>query len=174
VRSFPHRSTFLLLGLAFLLTGFPTGVAHGRVEIVRLWTGYKDASAFVRLRELITGKEVTGRTLVMRSDPSERAGFYYTLRLAERDARTVPEGSIVLHVIPPDAAEPQIHKFPFAAASRRQARMEVGLTGEDWTFGKTMPLAWRLEVQDAAGRILDSRESYLWSQPAPEPVSAPK
>jgi hypothetical protein len=44
--------------------------------------------------------------------------------------------------------------------------MNLGLTGDDWPGAKTNPVAWKLEIVAADGRVLASDESYLWEKPA--------
>jgi hypothetical protein len=165
LRSFRHTSGPFLIACVCLLAacGF-VREARAELEIVRLWTGYKETSAFVRLREFLTGREVTGGSTILRTDPAVRDGFYYTLRLADSDRGAVPGGLVILHVVPPDGTRATEYRFPFAPSDRRQVRLEIGLTGEAWTHGNTLPLAWHLEVRDEAGRALVSRESFLWSE----------
>lgn len=153
------------LALALFFAGVPVSTARAELEIVRLWTDYKEVSAFTRLTEFITGREAASDAFVLRTTPTERAGFYYTLRLADREAASLPEGTIVVRVIPPDAVEARTFEFPFPASPKRTLRVEVGLTGNDWTFGDVLPLAWHLEIRDSAGNTLASRQSFLWAAP---------
>jgi hypothetical protein len=145
--------------------------ARAEVEFVRLWTGYKETSAFLRLREFITGKESFGNTIILRTDPDERTGLYYTVRLADRERGSLPPGEVHLQVVPPDGVEPVDFRFPFAGTDDRQTRFEIGLTGNDWPHGRTLPLAWKLEFLDAQGKTLASRQSFLWSDNARESAS---
>ncbi len=159
----PRHLRILPVVCALALLAAP---ASGATRISRLWTGYKETADFVRLREILTGEEHTGDALVLRTQPAERDGFYFTLRLDGRDGAPVSDGRIVLHLVAPDAAQPRTFTFPFASDGRRRLRLELGLTGPDWTHGRTLPLAWRLEVFGQGGEPLDSRESFLWSAPA--------
>lgn len=139
---------------------------------MRLWTGYKETSAFLRLREFITGKESFGNTTLLRTNPENRNGFYYTVRLADHERGSIPAGEIHLQVIPPDGVKPVVYRFPFAGTEDREVRLEIGLTGRDWTHGKTLPLAWKLDFVGPQGQVLASRESFLWSDNSSESDSS--
>jgi len=43
--------------------------------------------------------------------------------------------------------------------------LNLGLTGTDWPDAKTNPVAWKLDVLAADGRVLASEKSYLWEKP---------
>ncbi len=170
IRSTFNRLFRAPLTIAIALLAFASS-ARAEIEIVRLWTGYKETSAFLRLREFITGKESFGNTAILRTRPENRAGFYYTVRLADHERRALPPGEVHLQVIPPDGVEPVDYRFPFAGTDAREARLEIGLTGGDWPYGQTLPLAWKLDFLDAQGRVLASRQSFLWSDNAGESAS---
>ncbi|HEX9785328.1 MAG TPA: hypothetical protein VGA56_21670 [Opitutaceae bacterium] len=164
-----RRRSFLTLLL--LAVAWPVSNSRAEVEIIRLWTGYKETSAFMRLREFVTGKPAKAGPNVLRTDPEERTGFYYTVRLADRDAGSLPAGEVLLQVVPPDGVIPVDYRFPFAGSKRREVRLDIGLTGDDWTHGKVLPLAWRLVIRDASGRTLASRQSFLWTDHAGKTTS---
>jgi hypothetical protein len=42
----------------------------------------------------------------------------------------------------------------------------LGLTGPDWPDPKINPVAWRLTLLEADGRVLGMERSYLWEKPA--------
>lgn len=162
----PRLLTSLALLCAVLATGLLPNAVIARPEIARLWTGFREARSFVRLSELFTGKENPGKRVILRSQPGERTGFYYIVRLVDRDRHPVPDGTVVLHVIPPDGDEPHVYRFPFKGDGRHKLRLDVGLTGKDWPYDREqLPLAWKIEILDATGALIDSRESFLWSRP---------
>ena len=41
----------------------------------------------------------------------------------------------------------------------------VGLTGDDWAGPKVHPVAWKIEVVTADGRVLGVAKSFLWEKP---------
>ena len=132
------------------------------VEIVRLWTAYRSAQSFARLGQLPKVDHEPGDAIVLRSQPDARDGYYFTVRLR---GDNIPDGSVVLQVVPPDAAKARVFTFPYAAGGRDSVQLLVGLTGSDWTFGELMPLAWKLEVVDSAGTVVAGQESFLWRKP---------
>jgi hypothetical protein len=152
-------------GLAGLAGALPASAAAGpdtSVEVVRLWTAYRDAQSFARLGELPKVDDEPGDAVVLRSQPDARDGYYFTIRLR---ADPVPDGSIVLQVVAPDAAQARTFTFPYTAGGRDSVQLLVGLTGSDWTHGETMPLAWKLEIVDTAGTVVGGQESFLWRKP---------
>jgi hypothetical protein len=132
------------------------------VKIVRLWTGYRDAASFIHLGREPTVDDEPGNAQVLRSQPDSRDGFYFTLRLR---GDPVPDGKIVLQVIPPNAVEPRTLTFPFTTENQRRVLLLVGLTGSDWNQGEAMPLAWKFEIVSNAGTVLATEESFLWRKP---------
>lgn len=164
-----------LVALCFLFAGFDavalraadTKPAGGNsIEIVRIWTGFRDNASFVRLGEYRDDTAEPGGAVVLRSQPANREGFYFTLRLrATSSAKAVPDGTIVLQVVAPDAAQSRSYTFPYSVGGARSAQLLVGVTGEDWGYGKAMPLAWKIEVLGADGVALAQRESFLWEKP---------
>jgi hypothetical protein len=45
--------------------------------------------------------------------------------------------------------------------------MNLGLTGADWPGGEQAhPVAWKLELVAADGRVLAAEKSFLWEKPA--------
>jgi hypothetical protein len=132
------------------------------VEIVRLWTAYRDTQSFARLGQLPKVDDEPGDAIVLRSQPEARDGYYFTIRLR---ADALPDGKIVLQVIAPDAAAARTFTFPYSAGGQHSVQLLVGLTGSDWTFGETMPLAWKLEIVDTAGQVVGGQESFLWRKP---------
>lgn len=154
-----------LVGLSGCASADATG--GGRTDLItRVWTEYRDAASFARFGEFRATDEEPGNAVILRSQPGERAGFYFTIRLqAVAGATTVPDGRVVLSVVAPDAAQPKTYEFPFAADGRRSVQLLAGLTGTDWPHGEIMPLAWKIQVLDTAGHTVGERQSYLWAQP---------
>jgi len=153
----------VVLGLA----GCASADSTNRTDpIVRVWTEYREAATFARFGELRDPDPEPGDPVILRSQPGERTGFYFIIRLQPvAGATAVPDGRLVLSVVAPNAAKPQSYEFPFASGGRRNLQLLVGLTGTDWPHGKTMPLAWKIELVDPAGHAIAERLSYLWAQP---------
>ena len=134
------------------------------VEFVRVWPGWKDDGSFRRISEYFTGRENTAGILVRRSQPGSRSGYYFLVRV--RHPGVPLDGArFVVHYITPLSPEPREKAFPADAGPGEQV-FDLGLTGADWAGATTHPLAWRLDLVAADGRMLASSESFLWSKPS--------
>ena len=76
---FPHAPPPRLV--ACLLLALPAAVRAAGLEIVRVFTGWRDAASFQSMSEYLDGGENTGGVTVLRTRPAERAGFYWLVRL---------------------------------------------------------------------------------------------
>jgi hypothetical protein len=149
-------------GLLFLLLGL--GVASaGELSLVRVHPGWRDAASFKRISEYFDGKENTGGELVLRTHPDQRGGYYFLVRTANTgDVRAV---TARLQVITETNAKAREYTFsPTLKAG--DTVFHLGLTGSDWPDAATTPVAWKLDLTDAEGRVLATTQSYLWGKPA--------
>jgi len=152
-----------LLALALLL---PTLVCLRAADfaITEVWPQWRDAESFDRISEYFGGGENTGSHRILRTHADIRAGFYFLVRLAP--AVAVANAKFELQVIRPDAPEPKTFTF-FAGAPAASPVFELGLTGADWPGGaKARPVAWKLALLAADGRVLAGQQSFLWENPA--------
>ena len=137
------------------------------VEFVHVWPMWRTADSFMRISEYFTGHESAGDSVVLRTHPADRAGYYFVARI--RHSKTGIAGAkFVLHVILPTSPEPQVFAFP-ANAPVGTNLFELGLTGADWPARKTRPVAWMLELVAADGSQLATHQSFLWSKPDKSP-----
>lgn len=155
----------LALLLALVLAG--TVVARSAdtasdVRVVRVFTGWREASSFKRISEYFTGRENTGGEVILRTQPAARGGYYFLVRTDnDGPARNV---RFRLEVVTEDATQPR--RFEFAAALPAGNQVyQLGLTGADWGASTLTPMAWKLEIADAAGQVLATEKSYLWEKP---------
>jgi len=165
IRTF-HRGVF-----AILLTGcilLPLPVAARTIAFSRVRSEYRIDASFKRIFEFFTGKEYVGKQLVLRTQPDNRNGFYFSFRIESDGKTTLPEGSVALFVYSPGTYEPTEYVFDFEAQPRRKAEVIIGLTGTDWMNPETRPVAWRLEFRDATGQPIGFKESFLWRLPKDE------
>ncbi|TVR51746.1 MAG: hypothetical protein EA425_06400 [Puniceicoccaceae bacterium] len=157
----------LLFVLGPLATALDNPSTPAGVNLVRLWTEYREAASFVRLSEYFTGRENPSGAVLLRSQPEVRDGFYFSLRLRSTQGR-LPGGEIILEVLPGETAEtPRRLTFPFEPPGRRSALFHVGLTGDDWPDPQAHPVAWRLQVHASDGRLLAAEQSLLWETETP-------
>jgi hypothetical protein len=131
--------------------------------IARVFTGWRDAASFKRISEYFDGRENTGGQLVIRTHPDQRAGYYFLVRIANPDATLAVK--INLQVISTADAKPRTHTFDTELKSGEPV-LNLGLTGADWPDAKINPVAWKLDVVAADGRVLATEKSYLWEKPA--------
>lgn len=150
----------LLLCLAAAAAAAPAP----ELALVRVWPGWKDAEDFTRLREYFGAAPDAGSRRVLRTTAEQRAGFYFLVRTR---GPAVPEATLELAVLRPDGPEPALHRFPAPLRAGEEV-LELGLTGEAWPGGKrAQPVAWRLRVLGAGGRVLAEERSFLWVDPTP-------
>ena len=117
---------------------------------------------FKRISEYFSGKENTGGQLILRTHPEQRGGYYFQLRI---NTPTTVDARLVLQVITPDTATPRVFNFTTSLTSPK-TMLNLGLTGADWPDLKANPVAWKLEVFTADGKLLATETSYLWETPA--------
>lgn len=154
----------LPLTLACLACFVVSAARSAEVEFVRVWPGWRNAESFESITEYFTGRENHGREVVLRTHPDARAGFYYTVRVANT-GRDHPNASFALHVITPDSPDPKVHRFTVDLPAR-SAVFQLGLTGPAWPDAETHPVAWKLELRTADGTLLAASQSFLWEKPA--------
>ncbi len=136
----------------------------GEAEFVRIWPGWRDAESFERISEFFGRGENTSGQIVLRTQPETRAGFYFLVRV--KSTAPLDGAKFELAVVRPDQPEPQSFSFP-ATLPKREAVFQLGLTGAAWPGGKNAgPVAWRLALVAADGRLLAEHKSFLWEKPA--------
>jgi hypothetical protein len=145
-----------------LLLGLGSARA-AELTIVRIFTGWREASSFKRISEYFDGKENTGRDAVLRTHPAQRSGYYFLVRVTNPAApRPV---TARLQVITANGAQPRVFEFSPALGSGDTV-FHLGLTGPDWADAKANPVAWKLDLTAADGQVLATEKSYLWEKPA--------
>ena len=149
--------------LAALLFALPAAARAAGPEIVRVSTGWRTAASFQRVSEYFDGHENDGGIAVLRTQPGDRAGFYWLVRL-KNDGPPLTGAKFELEVITPVGPTPKTFTFP-AAIARGSALYDLGLTGADWPGATARPAAWRLKLLAADGRTLLAEQSFLWALP---------
>ncbi len=148
--------------LSFLLAA--TTLAAADLRIVRVWPDYRTTQSFVSIPEYFTGQEKPMRNqTILRSQPGERAGFYFLTRVANH-GEALTGLKIQLDVISSRAPEPVSYTFPINVPHGQHV-YQIGLTGTDWPLANEHPVAWRVLILDVNGAELLSKQSYLWSKP---------
>ncbi len=156
----------LRLGLSSMLVGVALPLAalaqDGDLSIVRVYAGWRDAASFKRISEYFTRRENTGGEAVLRTQPGERSGYYFLVRTANADASRAVTAR--LQLITDASASPTVHTFPVQLKAGSTV-FHLGLTGADWTDRGADPVAWKLDLTGADGRVLATEKSYLWDRP---------
>jgi len=145
------------------VAGAKEGPTESGVSLVRVFTGWRDAASFKRISEYFTGRENTGIETVLRTNPAQRAGFYFQLRVANPGAARPVQ--FQLQLIEQGSPTPHTTTFP-AELKPGSAVFQLGLTGPAWQNAKSQPVAWQVQVLADDGRVLATAKSYLWEKPA--------
>jgi hypothetical protein len=150
-----------LPALVFVLALFCAASARAAdVTVVRVWPGYRTAESFDRISEYLDGQENTGGETVLRSQPAQRDGFYFLVRL-KNASDAVAGARVELSVITPASATPRTLAFT-ADLPAGQHVFECGLTGADWPDATAHPVAWKIVLRAPGGAELASAQSFLW------------
>jgi hypothetical protein len=159
-----------LPALVFVIAIFCAASARAAdVTFVRVWSGYRTAETFDRISEYLDGQENTSGETVLRSQPAQRDGFYFLVRL-KNASDAIAGARVELSVITPASATARTLTFT-ADLPAGQHVFECGLTGADWPDATAHPVAWRIVVHAPGGAELASTQSFLWSKPAAAPAA---
>jgi len=159
--------------IALFILASASGLRAADVEFVRVWPGWRTADSFTKISEYFTGREPPGDSVVERTHPAYRAGYYFVARI-KHPKTAVVGAKFLLHIILPASPTPKVFIFS-ANAPLGTNLFELGLTGADWPLRSTRPVAWMLELVSADGHQLAAKESFLWSKPdkVPQPIPPP-
>lgn len=137
----------------------PAATLAAELELVRVWSGPRTAESFERISEYFDGQENTSGQTVLRSQPAQRAGYYWLIRTRTADATAA---TVELAVLAPGESTARLYTFATRLPGASHVTM-AGLTGADWPDIKARPVAWRLRVLGPDGRELAAEQSFLWT-----------
>ena len=147
-------ATFALLTLPAL--------ADAAVSVVHVWPSHRTADSYRRISEYIGGTENNGHETVLRTQPTERTGYYFLTRITTDTP--VAGATLVLEVVLP--GNPAIRTFQFPAEFGTGNKVfQVGVTGSDWPDTQMRPSAWRVTIRSSDGTVLADSPSFLWQMP---------
>jgi hypothetical protein len=152
---FPVR--IFIISLAFASVSFATEIKQAHMQRY----GVND---FQSISEFFSGKENTGKYLILRTTPEERAGVYIDIRLDEKVAELPSGSNAILHVVFDNNRNPQIFTFPIKGEKLDTKKVLLGITGDQWK-NKPKSIAWLLELRDASNNVICSKKSFLWELP---------
>ncbi len=113
-----------------------------------------------RASEAFYAKESHGQDIVFRTTENERAGYYFYSKLSFSPP---VDSRLVLEVVRAEGEAPERYDFSLALRPKFPlGEYAIGLTGKDAGSGNWVPIAWRLTVLDAKGKVLASEHSFLW------------
>ena len=116
-----------------------------------------------RASEVFGVKDTAGSDVVFRTDASGRGGHYFYVKL---DDAPPADAKLVLQVVRMENAAAERYEFP---ARFRPGfpfgEYVIGLTGKQAGDAKWRPIAWRVSVVDAKGKVLAAKHSFLWGTP---------
>lgn len=133
------------------------------LTIVRTFTGWRDAASFKRIAEYFDGKEHTGKEIVLRTDPNQRSGYYFLVRVKNPGSPRAVRFQI--EYVEHGTGETRTASFPAELGAGSKV-FQLGLTGPEWQDPKVQPMAWHLRVLAEDGQVLATEKSYLWEKPA--------
>ena len=152
------RSLFLSLCLALT-----PALSASDLTIVRVFTGWRAGDSFKRIAEYFDGKEHPGGEIILRTQPAQRTGYYFLVRL--QNAAAARPVRFQLELIEPGTGASRTVVFP-AELGAGSTVYQLGLTGPEWQDAKVQPTAWRLRVLGENDQALATEQSYLWEKPA--------
>ncbi len=150
---------------ALLFVGCDTPVtssdeAPGIAYVNERWRTDADVA---RASDVSGGKEDHGSDVVFRTEASGRAGHYFYVKL---DEAPPADAKLVLQVVRTENTPAERYEFP---ARFRPGfpfgEYVIGLTGKQPGGAKWRPIAWRVSVVDAKGKVLAAKHSFLWGTP---------
>jgi hypothetical protein len=121
-------------------------------------------SAFKRIPEYFTGHEFTGRKIYCRSNPRDRTGYYFVIKVNDSSSIINSDCYWIVDWVPPRNPNPKTQRIPLTEENIQGREVFVGLTGEDWKDPLLKPLAWRISLLSKKGVTLGQRQSFLWSK----------
>jgi hypothetical protein len=152
-----------LLALFTLLAALCARAPAADLSFTRVWLQWRKADSFQSLYEYRTARELTGKWVMLRSQPDERTGLYFLVRV-ENPGAPVSGAVFFVRVVTPEAKETKVFTFP-ADVRAGSWVFGIGLTGKDWAGEHVQPVAWEVELQSADGVVLARKTSFLWEKP---------
>ena len=135
---------------------------HAELKILSVTERYWDQVEFKRVIEYFTGKEFSGRQLILRSNPEKRSGMYFELSFSKKPNALPKNSVIVLQMYRSGALLPKLYEFKMPQDLREKRDILLGVTGDDWPSRETKLIAWRMEVRTVDQKLLAQKQSFLW------------
>ena len=133
------------------------GIENAKLRVI-------EAKTFYRISEFFTGRENTGRRVIVRSDPEQRGGLYFIVRFSE-STEDFPVGlKLAVDYYTARSGKMKHQEFALPYPMKRTKNIFAGITQED-TEGLRLPIAWRVQLLREDGTVYSELKSYLWEMP---------
>jgi hypothetical protein len=119
---------------------------------------------FKRIPEFFTGREFSGWKVYCRTNPADREGFYFVVKVTGGVPPLSAGCHWLLEWITPLDPTAQQKKVLLSEQKISGKEVFIGLTGSDWPDPSVQPIAWSLSLVDSEERILGQSQSFLWSK----------
>ncbi len=137
--------------------------SESAIKIVDVIPRYIEAETFKRISEYMTGKENSGKRVIIRTNPQQRDGYYFVLFIDRNVRKLPPDAYIQGEFYTSKSIDLQTHRFEFPSILPSTREIFIGLTGDDWPQEGAVPAAWRFTIKNSQEQILAQKQSYLWS-----------
>lgn len=110
------------------------------------------------------GGALTGQGFrtVIASQPDHPGGQYFIAKLEDAQGSVAVKARMSYFIS--DRKDADVHEWDLGGEDLR-GWLYLGLTGSDWPSEDIQPLAWKIELLDAGGRLLVEWKSFLWEMP---------
>lgn len=156
---------FFLNGLLLLVGCQHRGAHRTHVFIETVTMKHRTDDSFKGIVEALTGKESCGGRVLLRTDPQQRAGLYFTV-IFGHTLTLIPEGTrIVLTFITDKSPKPVSYTWIFHRVKHTllfQNELYLGVTGIPEMNASRSLIAWKIDIFAPDGRCLATRHSYAW------------
>ena len=153
------KRSLRILPFLVLLSISSFGLSETRIRSVS--EAYWTTRDFSRIPEYFTGKEYRGNQVIARTQ-DDREGLYFVLELNQALATLPKSCEVFIEVVRSDEPEAKIYRLSIPEETKGRREVLLGITGDDWDSPKIKPLAWRIEIKDASGKVMASKQSFLW------------
>ena len=119
---------------------------------------------FKRIPDFFTGQEYSGSKVYHRSNPSEREGYFFVVKVNGLLPEISTDAYWRLEWISPLDPVSQTVKIPIKNLEIFGKEVFIGLTGNNWPGQSVQPLAWRLCLMEKAEVVIAKSQSFLWSK----------
>ena len=150
--------------ISFLALFLFATFGYAEMRIASVSESYRTATDFTRIPEYFTGKEYRGNQAMARTR-DDRAGLYFVLEVDWDEGVSLSGSNVLIQVVRSDQPQAESYKLGFPSEGKPGKEVFLGITGKDWASQKIKPIAWRIEIRDAEGKLLAERQSFLWGHP---------